>query len=216
MPVVHALVDTRKEFDDLAGVYLPVAFAVVAIVFGALVFALLRFRRRDDELPHQREEAPRLEIAYAVGLAAVVAVLLTLTFNTQDRVDALSPTPDLRVGVTAAKWNWRFEYPQHGITRISGDTRPTTLVVPSDRTVRFALRSRDVIHAFWIPEVRFKRDAFPHRTTRFDLVFDKPGFYPGVCAEFCGLEHGQMRFSVEVRPPRDFDAWVASQQRVGA
>jgi cytochrome c oxidase subunit II len=145
-----------------------------------------------------------------------VAVLLTLTFDTQGKVDALSPSPGLRVRVTAAKWNWRFEYPEQGITRISGDTRPTTLVVPSDTTVRFALTSRDVIHAFWIPEVRFKRDAFPKRTTEFDLVFDKPGFYSGVCAEFCGLKHGQMHFSVEVQSPRDFEDWVAAERGAGA
>jgi cytochrome c oxidase subunit II len=208
-----AHINTRSEFEHLAGIYVPVAIAVAATVFGAILFVLVRFRRRDDELPHQRAGAPRLEALYAVGLAAVVAGLLTMTFKTQGRVDALSAWPGLRVDVTAAKWNWRFDYPAHGITRIDGDTRPTTLVVPSDTTVRFSLTSRDVIHALWIPAVRFKRDAFPGRTTEFDLVFDEPGFQAGRCAEFCGLEHGDMDFAVEVLPPGRFERWVAEQPR---
>ena len=213
---VLAHVDTRREFDHLAGIYLPVAIAVSVIVFAAFLFVLVRFRRRDDELPRQRDGAPRLEALYAVGLAVVVAGLLTATFRTQGKVDALSRTPGLRVDVTAAKWNWRFDYPAHGITVIDGDTRPSVLVVPSDTTVRFSLTSRDVIHSFWVPYARFKRDAFPKRTSGFDLVFDEPGFYAGHCAEFCGLEHGNMDFSVEVLEPVDFQRWVARQRRAEA
>jgi cytochrome c oxidase subunit 2 len=212
---VVALVDTRKEFDDLANVYVPVAIAVAAIIIGSILVFVVVFRRRDDELPRQRDEAPRLELLYAAVLAVIVAVLLTLTFRTQDRVDAVSPRPGMKVNVTAAKWNWRFNYPAQRITRIAGQTRPTPLVVPSDTTVRFTLTSLDVIHSFWIPEVRFKRDAFPKRTTQFDLVFDEPGFYSGQCAEFCGLRHSDMRFSVDVRTPEDFASWAARQRRAG-
>jgi cytochrome c oxidase subunit 2 len=210
---VVALVDTRKEFDDLANVYVPVAIAVAAIIIGSILVFVVVFRRRDDELPRQRDEAPRLELLYAAVLAVVVTILLVLTFRTQDRVDAVSPRPGLKVTVTAAKWNWRFHYPAQGITRIAGQTRPTPLVVPSDTTVRFTLTSLDVIHSLWIPEVRFKRDAFPKRTTQFDLVFDEPGFYSGQCAEFCGLKHSDMRFSVDVRTPEEFAAWAARQRR---
>ena len=211
-----ALVDTRTEFEHLAGIYLPVAIAVAVIIIGSILFVSVRFRRRDDELPRQRDGAPRLEAIYAVGLAAVVVFLLAFTFETQRQVDELAARPGLRVDVTAAKWNWRFDYPAEGITRISGATRPTALVVPSDTTVRFTLTSRDVIHSIWIPEVRFKRDAFPKRTTQFDLVFDEPGVYSGACAEFCGLEHSRMRFTVDVRTPEQFDAWVAEQARAAS
>jgi cytochrome c oxidase subunit 2 len=210
---VVALVDTRKEFDDLANVYVPVAIAVAAIIIGSILVFVVVFRRRDDELPRQRDEAPRLELLYAGVLAVIVTILLVLTFRTQDRVDAVSPQPGLKLNVTAAKWNWRFDYPAQRITRIAGQTRPTPLVVPSDTTVRFTLTSLDVIHSLWIPEVRFKRDAFPKRTTQFDLVFDEPGFYSGQCAEFCGLKHSDMRFSVDVRTPEEFASWAARQGR---
>jgi cytochrome c oxidase subunit 2 len=207
-----AHVDTRSEFEDLARIYLPVAIGVAVIIIGATVFMLVRYRRRDDELPRQRADAPRLELLYAAGLAAVVAFLLTVTFRTQDRVDAVSPNPGLIVNVTAAKWKWRFDYPAYGITRVNEDTRPATLVVPSETTIRFTLTSRDVIHSFWVPYARFKRDAFPKRTTQFDLLFDRPGFHAGACAEFCGLKHGEMHFSVEVLAPEEFDSWVARER----
>jgi hypothetical protein len=89
----------------------------------------------------------------------VIVVLLVLTFGVQDRISAKTNRPGLRVNVTAAKWNWRFDYPAQGISQIGGDSRPTVLVVPSDTDVRFRMTSIDVIHSFWIPHVRFKRDA---------------------------------------------------------
>jgi cytochrome c oxidase subunit 2 len=91
------------------------------------------------------------------------------------------------------------------------DETPPTFAVPADRTVRFTLRSRDVIHAFWIPEQRFKRDAFPNRTTQFDLDFDQTGMNGGVCAEFCGLRHAQMSFNVLALSQPDFEAWLADR-----
>jgi cytochrome c oxidase subunit 2 len=97
---------------------------------------------------------------------------------------------------------------------VSGDIRPATLVVPSGQTVQFRMRSLDVIHSFFVPKLRFKRDAFPERTTEFDLVFHEPGF-TGRCAEFCGLHHADMRFNVEVLPPDEFARWAA-EGRTGA
>ena len=109
--------------------------------------------------PSDREEPPWLPIGYAVLLVAIVAVLfVTLTFNAQDKISAKVTHPGLQVNVRAAKWNWRFDYPAQHISQIGGDSTPTSLVVPSGTDVRFNLTSLDVIHSFWIPYVRFKRD----------------------------------------------------------
>jgi cytochrome c oxidase subunit 2 len=143
----------------------------------------------------------------------IVVFLLTITFTTQADVDEVSDNPDLTVKVTAAKWNWRFDYPDQLVSVIAGQSAPTTLVVPQNRTVRFEVISLDVIHSFWIPEVRFKRDAFPKRTNTFDLTFEKTGTFPGRCAEFCGLKHAEMLFNVDVKTEEAFNVWVR-QQRV--
>jgi cytochrome c oxidase subunit II len=205
--VLVALVDTRKDFEDLSSTYLLVAIAVFAVVALGCLFLLLRFRAGRRGSPSRGEEPGWLPFAYGGLLAAVIVVLLVLTFSAQDRISAKADRPGLRVDVTAAKWNWRFDYPAQGISQIGGDTRPTVLVVPSHTDVRFRMTSIDVIHSFWIPHVRFKRD------TEFDLSFSGTGYHTaGRCAEFCGLKHDQMTFNVEVRSPAGFRAWVARKR----
>jgi len=211
---VEALIDTREEFQDLWGIYLPIGIAVTVIVFGLVLFTVVRYRRRGDELPQGREGPPILEGLYALVLVGVVAFLLTMTFRTDDRVVEVSADPGQRVDVTAFQWGWRFTYPGDGVTVVGDDKRPPTLVVPLDTTVQFTLRSRDVIHAFWIPEVRFKRDAFPDRETTFDLSFDEQDM-TGRCAEFCGLAHGEMTFDVVAMGQDEFGDWLRTQRRAG-
>ena len=209
--ILQALVDTRDEFQDLWYLYLPIGVAVAAIVFGLVLFSLIRYRRRDDELPRGREGPPVIEGLYALLLAGVVAFLLAFTFTTNDRVTELASDPGARVDVTAFQWGWRFTYPGEGVSVVGDEKRPPTLVVPTDTTVRFTLRSRDVIHAFWIPELRFKRDAFPDRETEFDLSFDDEGAI-GRCAEFCGLAHGEMTFHVVAMSPSEFRNWLVAER----
>jgi cytochrome c oxidase subunit 2 len=211
---VEALIDTREEFQDLWGVYLPIGVAVAAIIFGLVVFSVLRYRRRGDELPDGREGPPILEGMYALVLVGVVVFLLAMTFRTDDRVIEVSGDPGAEVDVTAFQWGWRFTYPGEGVTVVGDDKRPPTLVVPLDTTVQFTLRSRDVIHSFWIPEVRFKRDAFPERETTFDLSFDEEDMI-GRCAEFCGLAHGEMTFDVVAMEQAEFSDWLRTQRRAG-
>jgi cytochrome c oxidase subunit 2 len=208
---LEALIDTREEYDDLLALYLPIGIAVAAIVFGLVFFAVIRYRRRDDELPAQREGMPLIEGLYAVLLAGIVALLLSATFSTEDEVDAVPDAPGLDIDVTAFQWGWRFDYP-HGVSVVGDDVKPPTLTVPTDTAVRFTLESRDVIHSFWIPELRFKRDAFPERDNTFDLVFSGDETL-GRCAEFCGLAHGEMTFGVNALPPAEFDDWLATQRR---
>ena len=211
---MEALVDTREEFQDLWQVYLPIGVAVAAIVFGLVLFTLVRYRRRGDEVPGGREGPPIVEGLYALVLAGVVVFLLAMTFRTDDRVIEVSADPDVEVDVTAFQWGWRFTYPDEDVTVVGDDRRPPTLVVPLDTTVQFTLTSRDVIHSFWIPEVRFKRDAFPNRETRFDLSFEEADG-TGRCAEFCGLAHGEMTFDVVTMARDEFDDWLRTQRRGG-
>jgi cytochrome c oxidase subunit II len=211
---LEALIDTREEFQDLWGVYLPIGVAVAVIVFGLVLFALVRYRRRGDELPRGREGPPILEGLYALVLAGVVVFLLAMTFHTDDDVTAISSDPGAEVDVTAFQWGWRFTYPGEGVTVVGDDRRPPTLVVPTDTTVRFTVTSRDVIHSFWIPELRFKRDAFPNREDSFDLSFEEDEMV-GRCAEFCGLAHGEMTFDVVAMPESEFEDWLATQRSAG-
>jgi cytochrome c oxidase subunit 2 len=85
--------------------------------------------------------------------------------------------------------------------------------LPVDQTTQVDLSSRDVIHAFWVPAFNFKRDAIPGNPTSFDLTPQDLGDFRGVCAEFCGLNHAYMGFTVRVVDRPTFDAWVAQQRQ---
>jgi cytochrome c oxidase subunit 2 len=167
-------------------------------------------------VPSTRTETPRLEILYALLLACIACGLIVVTFYTEHRIDSVSAHPGLRVDVTASQWNWRFRYPRSGVVVDAPTGTYPTLVVPTDTTVQFTLVSKDVIHAFFIPALRYKRWAFPGRdhVNTFDLVFDKPGKMLGQCAEFCGWNHSGMRFAVRALPPDQFRAWL--RRRVSA
>ena len=107
------LVDTRKEFEDLASTYLPIAIVVFALACSGRS-CRCSCSARAGASRSDREEPPWVPIGYAVVLVAIVAVLVALTFNAQDKISANVTHPGLQVGVTAAKWNWRFDYPaQH-------------------------------------------------------------------------------------------------------
>jgi cytochrome c oxidase subunit 2 len=77
--------------------------------------------------------------------------------------------------------------------------------------VLFVEHSQDVVHSFWVPALRFKRDAWPDATTRFELTVDRAGVYAGHCAEFCGLHHADMNFTVVAESRDRFDRWLRAQ-----
>lgn len=216
LPVTSpALISTRHEYGWLFGIYVPIAAGVFAVVCVIVLGAVLRYRRRAPEAASRRSEHNPLEAGYALVLTATVAFLLYLTFTAEHRVDTVSlrQKPAVTVDVIGAKWEWEFQYPRYGIVHRSGTVGRQPLVVPADRAVRFNLISQDVIHAFWVPAIDFKRDLIPGATEHVVLTFTQTGLFRGECAEFCGLRHPEMLFNVRVLPPAAFAAWVRSGGR---
>ncbi|MGH2886475.1 MAG: cytochrome c oxidase subunit II, partial [Solirubrobacteraceae bacterium] len=167
------------------------------------------FRRRPVDTAARWHENNLLEGSYAVLLACVAAFLLYLTFTAEHRVDTVAnlERPALTIDVTASKWEWTFTYPAYGFSVHSGTVGREPLVVPAEVPVRFNLTSADVIHSFWIPALRYKRDAIPGATEVATLMFSK-GVFPGQCAEFCGLRHADMIFTAHAVSPVAFAAWA--------
>jgi cytochrome c oxidase subunit II len=213
-----ALVDTRHEYNHLFSIYVPIAIGVFAVIAIAILSAVLRYRRRSPEQAARWHEHNPLEGGYAVLLGLVVVFLLYLTFTAEHRVDTVAnrERPSLTIDVTGAKWEWQFSYPAYGFSVRSGTVGRQPLVVPTNEAIRFNLASADVIHAFWVPELRFKRDLIPGATETVTLDFDHAGVFPGQCAEFCGLRHADMVFDVHAVSPAQFTAWAASRGRAPA
>jgi len=180
--------------------------AVAVLVWGLILFAIVRFSRRSDDFPPQFRNNNALEIGWTVVPLILVVVLFAYTYHAEANVEALVPKPDVTVGVNGYRWGWTFSY--DGGPTISGAAqKPPEMVIPLDRTTRITLTSSDVNHAFWVPDFLFKRDAIPGRTSSFDLRPSKPGTFLGRCAEFCGLDHALMNFTVRVVPPDEYARW---------
>jgi cytochrome c oxidase subunit II len=209
------LVDTRHEYNHLFAIYVPIAIGVFAAIVLVVAFAMIRYRRRAPAQAARWHEHNPIEGTYAVLLALVVAFLLYLTFTAEHRVDTVAnrERPGLTIDVTAAKWEWTFFYRRHGITVRSGTVGRQPLVVPAGVPIRFNLTSADVIHAFWIPHIRYKHDVIPGSTQVATLTFGKPGLFQGSCAEFCGLRHSDMLFAVRVVSPSAFRSWLSGGGR---
>ncbi len=208
------LTEQAHDIDRIWNVVLIIACGVAAMVLVLVVYVVLRYRRRSDALPRQVKENIPVEVAYTVVPLLVVAGLFAVTFFSVRSIDRVDDDPDLVVQVTGFQWQWKFDYPESGVSVVGNDTELPVLVLPAGERVQFDLTSVDVIHSFWIPGFRFKRDTFPGEVTRFQVdIDDETGTYDntGVCAEFCGLDHHRMRFSVRIVTPEEFEAWTAEQ-----
>lgn len=206
-----AVTDEGRQVTGLYTAFMAIAAVVVVVVLGLATFAILRYRRRgdDDTLPRQVHGNLRYEAVWtAIPLLTIVGLLVAtvLVLNTFEAAVRASNPVEIRV--TGFRWGWRFEYPADGIT-VEGIGAPGPEVwVPVDEPVRITLTGADVIHAFFVPQFLFKRDAIPGRENQFGFTVDEPGRYGGQCAEFCGIYHSKMPFTVVAVPRAEFDAWV--------
>lgn len=189
------------------------ATAIFILVEAALLYAVFKFRGKpDDPEPKQVHGSTVVEIIWTVIPAAVLAFVAVPTVQTifkTAEIPASSPDGQkpLTVEVIGHQWWWEFRYPELGIITAN------ELRVPVGRTVDIRMKTVDVLHSFWIPQLAGKRDLFPNRETRIWFTAKEAGEYSGACAEFCGLQHGKMLFYVMADAPADFDAWVARRMQ---
>jgi cytochrome c oxidase subunit II len=196
--------------------FLYVAAVVFLVVSGLLVWSMIRYRRRGDELPKQIHGNNKLELTWTLIPLLLVIVLFVVTIQAQNKSLEKSDRPALEVDVLAFQWSWRFSYEGQGVEVVGGPGRVPEMVVPVGQPVRIKLRSADVVHSFYVPRTLFKRQAIPGRPTEFDLTFEKVGTYQGHCVQFCGLAHADMLFRVRVVSPGEFQSWLAQASRSGS
>ena len=189
--------------DELFRGLLGVATVIFLIVQGGLLYAVIRFRRR----PGDETDGPpvhgnsRLELVWTLVPAVIVALIAFYSF----RVLAASEQPEdapLIVEVSARQFVWQFRYPEAGVTSAE-------LHLPVGRQVRFEITSDDVIHSFWIPEFRVKRDATPGQVAELLVTPSQIGRYAIRCAELCGPGHATMTSEAVVESAADFATWLA-------
>jgi cytochrome c oxidase subunit II len=199
-------------YDVLIAASVPMFVLVAAVV----LYSVYRFRMRPGE--EDMDGPPvhgntRLEVVWTVIPAVLMLSLCTYAYITLHDAEkapaATGAQKELQVRVVGEQFTWLFYYP--GVT-----TPSPQLYVPKDRSVRFTVQTKDVIHDFWVPAFRWKIDAVPGINTYYRITPDRLGTYDVVCAELCGLGHATMRSSAHVVTGQQFTAWLGKLRKGGA
>jgi cytochrome c oxidase subunit II len=193
-------VDRLHIFVALTTIIMSVAVGLTALFF----FARYRRKTESDTTPHL-EPSTLIEVAFvSIPLALF---LLWFAIGYRQFVEQDTPPADaMDVYVMGKKWMWKFNYPE-------GPNSVNVLRVPAGRPVRLLMTSQDVIHSFYVPEFRVKRDLNPGRYTQAWFTATTPGRYQILCAEYCGAGHSIMRGEVVVMKPEEYEAWLTDLKR---
>src|SRR5689334_18065984 len=201
---------------ELSLFVLAVTAAIFVVVFGLLVYAVVRFRRRRDD---DGSEPPQVYGSYEVELAwTIVPVLIVVAlFLATARVIASvqhppKPKDALDVVVIGHQYWWEYRYPTLGI--VTANELHIPVSDPAHPTPTFLkLLSADTDHSFWIPQLAGKTDLIPNHPNSMWMDPLRTGIFLGQCAQYCGTQHAKMLLRVSVDSPEDFAAWVRAQQR---
>jgi len=218
-----------RQGRDIAELINPI-FIVAGVVFflvqGAVLALWWRFRvagsdsgdgefgyYEDDEFPDQTHGNNRLEIAWTIVPTVLLAVISVFTLVALFALDDVKASDeDLVVTVIGQQWWWEYQYHLDGDTDTAPDfVTANELVIPVGVDVALDIKSRDVIHSFWIPKLNGKRDAVPGRSHDWVIQAEEPGRFRGQCTEFCGLSHGYMKMVAVALPRAEFAQWRDNQ-----
>ncbi|SJZ93087.1 cytochrome c oxidase subunit II [Consotaella salsifontis] len=194
-----------EQVDHLFFLLLAVSAIVTIVVFVLLVTFAVRYRHGSKAKRGKLPNLMRRELE--IGWTAATAFLFLFIFwwVSSAQLEGYSPPPDaLEIHVTAKQWMFKTQQP-------SGVREINELHLPVDTPVRLVMASEDVIHSFWVPAFRFKRDILPGRVTQGWFTPDKTGTFHLFCAEFCGTNHSEMTGRIIVMSQADYAEWTAGQ-----
>jgi cytochrome c oxidase subunit 2 len=208
-----------RHVERVWQIMLGMAGGVSGVVLALLIVALVDgVRRRNGPEPKQSKGSVGLELFYTAIPLALVAIIFVIALQGTERLDADAPDDALRVDVTGFQWGWRFDYQLDdgdGPTLVGAEANQPELVLPIGRSVALRLESNDVIHSFFAPAFLTKLDVIPGRTNELVVEPERLGTFIGHCAEFCGLDHARMNFTVRIVTAEEFTSWVAEQRGAG-
>ncbi len=210
-----------------------VCVAIGVLVYGLMIYAIIRHRKAAGHQAAAFHESTTVEIIWTIIpfiILIVMAVPATKTLiEMSDTRDA-----EVTIKITGHRWFWEYDYVEENINFLSNISTPEDeisnkapkgehyllevdkpLVVPVGKKIRFLVTAKDVIHAWWVPALGVKKDAIPgfinEVWTLIDI--DKPGVYRGQCAELCGVKHGYMPIVVEAKSEEEYKNWIIEQQK---
>jgi cytochrome c oxidase subunit II len=214
---------------------LPLCAIISIFVLALLLYAIVRYRRGSNPTPSRNSHNTTIEVIWTL-VPVLILVAIAIPSIRLLRHQYSPPPADLTVKVTGHQWYWSYEYPDNGVSfdsymlkeandptrqanqraRTDADGPPLLaaderMVLPAGKVVKFIVTADDVIHSFAVPAFWIKQDANPGQLHETWAKVDRPGVYFGQCSELCGARHGFMPIAIEVVPPAQFAAWVASK-----
>jgi len=206
--------EEAAPIDTLLEIVIVLSSLVFAIVMVMLGYSLWRWRAQpgDESDGEPIHGNTRLEILWTAIPTVIVLFLAAWSWFVIRDIEAREPE-FMIVNVTGQQFAWKFQYPQQRgeAFEVPAAFESTELRVPTGVQIEFKLHSLDVLHSFWVPEWRIKKDAVPGITTRAVVTPNREGRYALVCAELCGLGHSTMRAPVFADSPEEWARWVAEQ-----
>jgi cytochrome c oxidase subunit II len=203
----------------LANFVLLITGGIFAVVFGLIVFVVVRFRRRatdDGKEPAQVYGSNPVEMAWTiVPLIIVVILALTTARIIHEIQGAAKPADALDVEIIGHQFWWEVRYPKLGVVTANEIHVPVSLVGNPSPTY-LELRSADVAHSFWVPRLAGKTEVIPNRVNSMWIAPERTGLFLGQCAEFCGTQHALMLIRIYVDSPERFAQWTKEQRALPA
>ena len=237
--MTQGVTQTSQNAYDAHMFALWVCVVIGVIVFGAMGYAMFKFRKSKGAIPAKFSHNTTAEIIWTI---VPIIILIVMVFPATSKLVAQYDTRDaeMTVKVTGYQWLWKYDYQGEGVDIISrldqasdvmrqSGKRPTEaeiphylrdvdhpLVLPVDTKIRFVITAGDVIHSWWVPALGWKQDAIPGIINEAWTDIHKPGIYRGQCAELCGRDHGFMPIVIRAVPKAEFATWLAAQKAKNA
>jgi cytochrome c oxidase subunit 2 len=231
------ITDEAHKMHDLWVYTLIIACVVFVGVESAIIFAVIRFRKKSDELPAQTHGSTIIEFIWTGIPVIIVIALFSYSFKVLQDVEHDHNPVDLTVNVQGFQFQWAFTYCLNDLgngadapakardetyqgpcvtkadefSETGTAAKEPTVHIPVGKPVEFRLKSNDVIHSFYVRDFLYKLDVIPGRDNKFTVTARETGTFVGQCAELCGVNHALMRFTIEVMPQDKFDEWVKGQ-----
>jgi cytochrome c oxidase subunit 2 len=235
--MTEGVTDISRKIYGLHMLILWVCVAIAVVVFGAMIYSIVTFRKSKGAVPDTTlVHNTRVEIVWTTIPVLILVAMAVPAAQTLIEIEDTTRT-ELTIKVTGFQWGWEYDYVDSGVhyfshldrrsdevRELSSGIDPNTvdhyllsvdnpLVVPVGTKVRVLLTGADVIHSWWVPALGVKKDAIPGFVNEawFNIDADKPGLYRGQCAELCGRDHGFMPIVVDARTKQDFQVWLKSK-----
>jgi len=206
--IFHPRTEFNRDVGHLFSILIWAGSAVFVIVELILLYTLFRFRHRAGQrAPEQVHGNATLEILWTIIPALILVIIAIPTVQTIFKTQAQAKADALQVEVIGHQWWWEFRYPKYNIVTAN------ELYLPQGQMVNFTLKTQDVLHSFWVAALGGKRDLISNHTNYLWFTPDSAqrDAYNGVCAEFCGASHANMRFRVFTTTKDNFESWAAGQ-----